>query len=386
METVFKGKGDRTENRLLQQMLTEFSKFELGLTMKETPLERRYEDFLRSTVAVAPVIMVIEVDHAKTNHLIEVIDMDSTDFIVRNAYSDGEIVHIPISNLWRDPPKVDWLGDKCQIKTVFTFKIKIGNALSLLPKLSGQQFQTIHETAEVVRALVDEFVQLPKTKSMVEEPICVEEGECALVYRVLRLVYGHTKDVIDSVMPLDPCPPLEGWVKLVQTNFKGHLIESSFALQQQINQAVSIVAANEIEGHFDLDRTTFLELMSDISTRAIYARLFPHETSLYTSFDVSLKDNEKLNPLPEILDRIENGDTKLKEVLTRTPIIRTNADDFADFLDREDADFADFLDGDAVRSPSRHNRTLSLSSSSSSSKSARSPKSRKSRPKIEYLD
>jgi len=196
IETVFRGKGDPTENRLLQQMLAEFSKFQLGLTIYDTPMDRGYVDRLRYEVTMAPVVMVIEIGEFR--HLIEVIDMDDTHFIVRNAYSEGEVVYIPISNLWRDPPKVDWFNDKCQIKNVITFK---------LPKLRGQELKNLRETVEVVRALADEFVHLPETTPTVEEPECVEEGECALIYKVLELLYGHTNDDIGDI--LEPCPPLE---------------------------------------------------------------------------------------------------------------------------------------------------------------------------------
>ena len=417
LETVFKGKGDPTENGLLQRMLAEFSKFKLSLHIKKLPLPvdeaKPYAALLQGVVHIVPVLMIVSIE--TYNHLVEVIDMDDTHLVVRNAYLESEVVRIPISNMWSDPPEVDWLGRKCTIKRIFTFKVAVDDTPVLLYVLLRLKNPAItvkmEETSEVLRALVDEFTKLPKTKSTVEEPECVEEGECAVIYRVLEVVHGLPKAAVDKVLPLDPCPPLESWVKLVQSGFRGYTIDRT--MQRQINQAVSIVAANAIEGGFDIAKGAFLQLMSNPSRRGIYTRLFPIETSLYTHVevgDLAPKENEKMNPLPEILDRIVTGDEDLKEILLQTSLFKTTDDDLDDFFDREDLDHLAHVLGEEVgkksRSPrtlssksprkskSPRNRTLALTSSSNSSRNrtlnsdsprnrTRSP--RKTPPKFEYL-
>ncbi len=313
---------DDPENTLFEQMLTEISRIKLVVFRYDRPFPAEVKSVIKSNIDEGiPVCMNLLYSSLLQGHAVEVVDMDEDHFIVRNAYSDLELVKIPISNL-DDDGFEDWNGHtKVKIRDIQLLAYEMSGKTAFLnnfrhdvqeQKRSNPDRQLFEEISNALRALVEQFKKMPKSPITVEEPECSET--CTLIYRTMEVLFNVSRRAIEQT----PCPELDEWVALIQTSDMNEI------LKEQLNVAVTLVSMNSIEGEIIIDASSIREhLQVNPDDEATISRLFPKSYRMFAvQFNPEAKRiDTKPEPLPMILDMVEQGSRWLEPLLLSVNLI-----------------------------------------------------------------
>jgi len=329
MDAVFHG-GDPAENARLQQMLTEMSRVQLSMLRLNFNSESALNVLVRILKFKFPVVASLVSDDKIHRHSVECIGVERDVFVLRNAYANNEIVKVNSQTLLDGEYfKIGSINYKI-VQLVSWVPLYYLFALQLKKKLPDEdetrrEFNKMTAVLREVRAnlkkMVAQFLTLP-VSDLPDPPQCIEEDTCALLMRVLTLLYFYKPEftvVQNIIAKRGRCLSLHEWSSLtlddvadvITLDHAEHALRI-FKMWKNIRSAADIIHKNEIDGYYYVPphirkylKAEYPRILDQVGER----KKSDSSTQLLESPTI------RGNPLPMMLDILETDSGQLGEYI-----------------------------------------------------------------------